>query len=369
MTATNAVPPMIVTDTGITIFIDGQVLVAPNDHPNFQAVKDAIAASDFDKIPALLDVRSAVNRYVGSVNAPGFTMIGDFLALDGKPFTFEVTEKVLNMIAEGQPAEPIYNFLRKVRQNPRVAAQDELLLFCVANNFMIHADGDIIAYKSVRGDYKDIHSGTILNTVGSVVQMPRQAVDDDRDRTCSTGLHFASYEYASTWAGTIDGVNLRLVVMKINPADVVAIPSDYNNQKGRTWRYEIIAEITGRGGPLPKREVYTNSDLGVTNSTDVSESRWSESEIQRKNEVLKGWLERQSEVDREIESMQSDLDDLYDRIARINDLGGDAPALEDEANDMENEIGELAEESGRLADKIARIENEIRDLGGVPVTA
>jgi hypothetical protein len=354
---------MIVTDTGITIFINGQMLVAPNDHPNFQSVKDAIASYDFDAIPALLDVRATVNCFVAGVNVPGFTMIGDFLALDGKPFTFDVTDKVLNMIAEGQPAEPIYNFLRKVRQNPRVAAQDELLLFCVANNFMIHSDGDIIAYKSVRGDYTDIHSGTILNTVGSVVEMPRQSVDDDRNRTCSTGLHFASYEYASTWAGQIDGVNRRLVVMKINPADVVAIPNDYNNQKGRTWRYEIIAEITTQAGPLPRREVYTDRDLGVTRSTDVREN-----EVDRKNRVLRKWIDRTLEIRPAVEDILTKIDDLDTRINKVKTLGGDASSLELEMNNLANQAEDLADEALRLAIKIETIEDEIRTLGGEPVT-
>lgn len=32
------------------------------------------------------------------------------------------------------------------------------------------------------------------------------------------------------------------MILKINPADVVAIPSDYNNTKGRTWKYEVVGE-------------------------------------------------------------------------------------------------------------------------------
>jgi len=334
---TKTIPPMIVTDTGITVFMNGQVFVAPNDHPNFQAVKDAIASSDFDTIPALLDVRSAVNSYVGSVNEAGFTMVGDFLCLDGKPFTFDVTDKVLNMIAEGQPAKPIYNFLRKVRSNPRVAAQDELLLFCVANQFMIHEDGDIIAYKSVRGDYKDIHSGTIFNGVGTTVSIPRAKVDDDRNRTCSAGLHFASYEYASTWAGEIDGENRRLVVMKINPADVVAIPNDYNNQKGRCWKYTVISEITG--SKLPKREVYSDRDLGVTRSTDNSEN-----EIARKNAVLGQWLLRDEEITEELDELNCVAEDLCDRINKIEDLGGSGGDLYAELEDVNATIEELEEE-------------------------
>ena len=32
------------------------------------------------------------------------------------------------------------------------------------------------------------------------------------------------------------------MILKINPRDVVSIPTDYNNSKGRTCRYEVIGE-------------------------------------------------------------------------------------------------------------------------------
>jgi hypothetical protein len=32
------------------------------------------------------------------------------------------------------------------------------------------------------------------------------------------------------------------MIVKINPKDVVAIPADYNNTKGRTCKYEVVAE-------------------------------------------------------------------------------------------------------------------------------
>jgi hypothetical protein len=34
------------------------------------------------------------------------------------------------------------------------------------------------------------------------------------------------------------------VIVKINPADVVSIPADYNDAKGRTWRYVVVGEMT-----------------------------------------------------------------------------------------------------------------------------
>lgn len=253
--------PYFIDVTGVTALVNGELLQAPKSHANFTKIVAALTSGDLSNIADLFNLRQAVVNFVAGKDK-AFTMQGDFLCLDGKPFTMEVTNKVLKMIDAGNAADPIYRFLRKVRQNPLVSAQDELLLFCAANGFMIHEDGDIIAYKSVRGDYTDIHSGKFRNRVGDVVSMPRTAVDADRNRTCSAGLHFAAYEYASTWAGAIDGVSRRLMVMKINPADVVAIPSDYSNQKGRTWKYTVIAELTS-GKPVAPKEVYSNADLGA----------------------------------------------------------------------------------------------------------
>jgi hypothetical protein len=34
------------------------------------------------------------------------------------------------------------------------------------------------------------------------------------------------------------------MICKVNPADVVAIPNDYNNTKMRVWTYEVVGEVT-----------------------------------------------------------------------------------------------------------------------------
>jgi hypothetical protein len=71
----------------------------------------------------------------------------------------------------------------------------------------------------------------------TVVSMERNLVDDDQNRTCSTGLHFCSQDYLRSFGGE------RIVILKINPRDVVSIPNDYNDSKGRCARYEIVDEI------------------------------------------------------------------------------------------------------------------------------
>jgi hypothetical protein len=39
------------------------------------------------------------------------------------------------------------------------------------------------------------------------------------------------------------GSGNRVVIVEIDPRDVVSIPSDYNNAKGRCWKYKVVGEV------------------------------------------------------------------------------------------------------------------------------
>lgn len=283
-----------VSDTSIALFLPSGTgmkrLVVPNDHPNFNTIRQKLASGVFtvEELDNLADVRTSVRNWF-STN-PRFALKNDLLTLDGVPFSEAVTDKVLRMMDAGNTPTSLMNFLVKTRQNPSATAQKELLLFCVANGFMIHEDGDLIAYKAVDMNYLDIHSRTVtykpvdkmtaedktkfgagvsglgreenvtvvIHRGQTLVSMPRNAVDDNRDRTCSYGLHFAAFEYAQMFGGNAS----RMVVLKVNPADVVSIPSDYNDQKGRASAFFVVSELE-KAVSLPKKEVYTYSDLGT----------------------------------------------------------------------------------------------------------
>jgi hypothetical protein len=127
--------------------------------------------------------------------------------------------------------------MENLMNNPSKRAVDELYRFLEKNNLPITPDGHFLAYKKVRENYMDCHSGTFDNSVGKVCEMERNHVDDDKDRTCSTGLHFCSQEYLKSFGGE------RTMIVKVNPRDVVSIPSDYNDSKGRACRYEVVGEL------------------------------------------------------------------------------------------------------------------------------
>jgi hypothetical protein len=280
----------IFTTGGLTLLHGNKVHSVGTEHPRFEAIKAHIANQEYEQAVGLIDLPAMVSNYFDPAKYPDFLFTGGLITVRGYTFPPEVTEKVLRMVDAGAPAQPLVNFLTKVLENPSASARRELLLFCVANNFLIHEDGDIIAYKGVRDDYYDHHSGSVLNKpfalmtveeltylprrVGTVtvtaidghtvVSMPRAEVDDRRDQTCSFGLHIASYEYAVTYGP-------RLLVVKVNPAHVVSIPSDYNNQKGRCCAYTILTEIVREERPT-NREVYSDQDFGYDEEAECVEA-------------------------------------------------------------------------------------------------
>lgn len=157
---------------------------------------------------------------------------------NGEQVRNSLTDRMLEMLEDGHDLSPMVNFLNNLMQNPSMRAVNELYGFLEAGSLPITPDGCFLAYKAVRHDFKDIHSNSIDNSVGRRVTMPRNAVDDDKDRTCSYGLHFCSVDYLKSFARA-DG---HVMILKINPKDVVSIPSDYNNTKGRCCAYDVVSE-------------------------------------------------------------------------------------------------------------------------------
>jgi len=232
--------PYIIQGDSLTIVIDGkQSTINRETHPNFEKVIDAIRIGEWDVVPNLVDLVANIRDYV-SDNGDIEVKDGD-VYFQGRPFANAVADRLLRLLEEDLPVEPLCNFLTNLKLNPSKRAVDELYGFLENNNLPLTADGHFIAYKKVRDNYTDIHSGKFDNSVGKVCEMARNEVDEDKDRTCSSGLHFCSIEYLPHFGGSS---GYRVMLLKINPRDVVSIPSDYNNAKGRACRYEVIAEHT-----------------------------------------------------------------------------------------------------------------------------
>lgn len=260
--------PFTMTDKGISMFVNNKHCMFAKDHPNHDAIRTAIEVGDEETAMELADMRTTVSNH----SSGRVEILDNTIVVDGREVVGLLVDRILEMVSRGSDAIDGYvRFLDNLMGNPSKRAVDELYGFVEACNLPITPDGHLLAYRFVGSDYMDGFSGSVLNmpadlmdgdtiaaysqgVIGgrrnevtiqvvdgqTVISCPRNMVNEDKNQTCSEGLHFCSYDYLPSY-----GVNngRRVVVVKINPADVVAIPIDYNNAKGRTAKYTVVAEI------------------------------------------------------------------------------------------------------------------------------
>jgi len=229
----------IITGTGITIFFadTNTQHTIKSDHPKFSDICAMAAQDKFEQIADAIDIRGAMDKFLYASDNGRFAIEHGVLTFDGEQIHNTLADRMIDMAIKGLDLTAMENFMVNLFDNPSYRAVTELYNFLEAGSLPITSDGHFLAYKKIRDDYTDVHSGKFDNSVGTVVEMKRHAVNDNRDITCAEGLHFCSYDYLNEFGGQ------RVVVLKINPRDVVSIPSDYNDTKGRCCRYEVIREI------------------------------------------------------------------------------------------------------------------------------
>jgi hypothetical protein len=233
---TNQVAVIITGSGRIAATIEGQSYTIDKDHPKYNDALDAIRSKDYNRFVDLVNITKQVNSYLST---SGVSVVDGAVTYNGEVIHNTLTKRILDFMREGLPYEPLIKFFENLMENPSKRAVDELYDFLEAGELPITEEGHFLAYKNVRSNFMDIYSGTFRNMIGDVCEMPRNRVDEDKDRTCSYGLHFCSIKYLPHFA---DGDNGKTMVVKINPKDVIAIPTDYQNTKGRCCKYEVVSE-------------------------------------------------------------------------------------------------------------------------------
>jgi hypothetical protein len=100
--------------------------------------------------------------------------------------------------------------------------------------------------------------------------MTRAKVDDNRSVGCSQGLHAGALNYVAGY-GSLDAGD-KIVIVKINPKDVVSVPNDCNCEKLRTCRYEVVAEYKDDWrSKIDRGESGWNSPLYSSNGGEYDE--------------------------------------------------------------------------------------------------
>jgi hypothetical protein len=275
------VPYVIKTNGSVTLYLNSECLTVATDHPNYNKIIEKIKANDFDGIETLVNVAKAVTQYTSN----RVTIQNGQIFYSGFAVHNTLTDRILKMMSEGFKFDHMVKFLENLMQNPSARAVNETYWFLENYGLPITEDGCFLAYKAVRNDYTDIYSGKFNNSVGAVVSMPRNQVDDNYGKDCSQGLHVGALDYVVGYGHFVKGAvrtegGNRLLIVKVNPKDVVSVPQYEGHTKMRVCEYTVVNEINDVVKELDK-VVYTSNaeafepDYSDDESEDDSGDDWS----------------------------------------------------------------------------------------------
>ena len=166
----------IITPEGITVVSNGQSYTLSSTHGNYNDVLDAIRhGEDESTIVELLNPKVALTRYLGD----RFEVGENTVKFNGEEVHGTLVRRIIDCHRDGLPTEPLLKFFENLEANPSFRARQELYDFLAHRNMPITPDGCFLAYKSVRSDFTDHHTGKFSNRVGTVLEMERRKVDDD----------------------------------------------------------------------------------------------------------------------------------------------------------------------------------------------
>ena len=226
-------------DGNLTLILKNKAHQVLPDHINYRLIMDSLQSASEDELLELVDIQTAVATFSqGRVEVKNGQVL-----YDGEEVHGAISKRILEFMSKGLPFQPLVNFLDNLMENPSMQSQTELYDFLEHQYLPITEDGHFLAYKAVRNDYKDKYAGTFDNRVGSICEMRRAKVDDNRGVGCSQGLHAGALNYVASY-GSVDSGD-KIVIVKINPKDVVSVPNDCNCEKLRTCRYEVVGEYQG----------------------------------------------------------------------------------------------------------------------------
>jgi hypothetical protein len=229
--------PKIVTRQSITVTHEGSPRVVTSDSPQYKMLLEAFKEDRWDDVPELLQPEKLVAKVSD----------GDFKVEEGEVFVklandsywkcpLDLSDQILLYLDEELDWKPLVKFAQKLRENPSRSSVQQLFTWISAKNLTIKDNGNFVGYKGVRKNMMDVHSGRYDNTPGNTVSVERNEVDDNPDNTCSYGLHVGQFQYAKNFGPVV-------VLVEVNPKDVVAVPTDYNGEKMRVCEYTVLKEV------------------------------------------------------------------------------------------------------------------------------
>lgn len=227
----------IITPDAVTLTLNDCTEVATKDHKDFKTIRSMVIDGAFESAMQLMNVSVSVANW-----GQGALQIQDgVVKYSGMELTGKLVDRIINMMKNGdEDFKRFAKFLTLAMEQPSYKTRARIMDFAAHDKLDIDDQGHLVAFKNVRDDYYDKHSGTFRNMVGDTPSMRRSDVNDDHDVTCSAGLHVCSPTYLRDCWGT-SGRTMRVTV---DPRDIVSVPKDYEDSKARVCKYLVVEDVT-----------------------------------------------------------------------------------------------------------------------------
>src|SRR5271170_2036247 len=164
----------IITDQNVTVNYEGETHIVKRADVLADRLIKAVKEGRLQEIPALVSAAKRIEIFSK----------GAFLVKDGKVEINGIAapevlgNKIIRFSDDGLPFQPLLKFAQNLQQNPSFRSVNELFQFLEKNDHPITENGNFIAYKRVKSNFMDIYSGKFDNSVGNLVEVPRNQVDE-----------------------------------------------------------------------------------------------------------------------------------------------------------------------------------------------
>lgn len=237
--------------TSVTIFdpVSGDTFSATAGQPEFDAILSALRRNEpLQMLRDLMDKGRSIDLKFKRLSDRVSVKSGK-IYLDGEEVHSALAETIVQYHDSGEnDFQPLVNFMEKIETNPNEHSREHLFRWLRNRGFSILPDGDFIAYKGIQADDLSTTTGTAIvdgevitgkipNKPGSVVEMPRGNVTFDPLKGCAAGLHVATFDFAKTFGS-------KVVTVRVNPRDVVSVPTESGDRKMRVCRYTVLNQTT-----------------------------------------------------------------------------------------------------------------------------
>lgn len=246
-----------ITHESASVHLEGETFTIKAGDPNFRAACDAIIRQDWEAVKRL--VSKGLSLFVWLKDFTDWSYRDNTICYKGERLPTSLHRRMLDLEQRGQSPVNLAKFWALLQENPSWRSVQQTYDFLAHTDISIDDEGYILAYKGIKSDWFDCHTGkTHKNTVGAVIREPRNKISDDPTVACHFGLHAGDISYAR---GHARG---RVVIVRIHPRDVVSIPKDESCRKMRCCEYTVVGVHNENQRPL---------DMNTTRAEDPTLAR------------------------------------------------------------------------------------------------